>query len=159
MAAWQFPTFLVPDAWTQENATRLNSYLTENGWELDNAWLEFHRIEELTLRLDAILPRGKSWNGDMIKWQHADHESDVEIFSENGRISAIRFRLDLRGTVRPLAHNIVEVAQALQLSFLIMEKETIIPPMLDAYLEEAATSRAYEFIRDPRGFVESFPNE
>lgn len=159
MAAWQFPTFLVPDTWAVDNAPRLNSYLKEDGWELNDAWLEFHRLEELTLRLDAILPRGRAWSDDMIKWQHADHDSDVDIFSENGRISEIRFRLDLRGKVRPLARDIVEIAQALQLRFLIMEKEKIIPPILDAYLTEAATSRACEFVRDPRGFLESLPKE
>jgi len=143
MANWQFSFMILPDRWVQQQSEGFDKYLSEDGWELPNAWASEHRKIEFLKEFDHFLNRAVSWSDQLTIWKSPKHDSDVQAWCNQDMIEELQVRLDLRGDVRSMALSIVEFSAQRQLSFLILDENAIIcPPNIFSLIDRALMSRA-----------------
>ena len=142
MANWQFPFFILPNRWIQQQSDGFEKYLSEDGWELPNAWASENRKLDYLSELDLFLNKAASWSEQLAIWKSSKHDSDIQAWHNSEVIEELQVRLDLRGDVRSMALRIVEFCEPRQLSFLILDTATICPPDIFSLIDRALSSRA-----------------
>jgi len=108
MANWQFSFFIVPNKWVQQQSDGFEKYLSEDGWEIPNAWKSESRNLEYISEFNQFLNRATSWSDQLALWKSTKHDSDIQAWHNDGLIEELQVRLDLRGNVRSMAMRLVE---------------------------------------------------
>ena len=77
-----------------------------------------------------------------------------EAFISDGTLEGIGIRVDVRNIARESIATMTQLAAKLNCQIYVMETQQIVTPDVDSFLPHLARSRAVEFARDPKGFIE-----
>lgn len=155
MAVYQYKVLLVPNS-----ARHAFEALPPPGLLDEDFALEFPSVTfsmdatVLVRRIEAMLPRSKSWP-DMIRFGD-DKAHDAAVCLDNGVVTEVVFRIDMRDDdPRELGLKIVHLAVDADCCF--CEKDTLAvfsaePSLL---VKSMINSRAAMFLRDPEAFSRS----
>jgi hypothetical protein len=158
MAIYQYKVMMVPNSARHAfEALPPPSVLGEDFFvELPSVTFAMEATE-IVRRMEAILPRSRSWP-DMIQFGD-DNVHDAAICLDNGVVSEVSFRIDLRDdNPRELILKIVHLAVEADCCFCELDTFAVFsaePPLLVKHL---LNSRAARFLRDPEAFFRSFPH-
>jgi len=75
MANWQFPFFILPNRWIQQQSDGFEKYLSEDGWELPNALASENRKLDYLSELDLFLNKAASWSEQLAIWKSPKHDN------------------------------------------------------------------------------------
>jgi len=150
VAVWQFKEALIPKRWLNAGG-KIAALLTDDGWETAIAWEGVHG-DALKSRIEAILPRGKSWSPSLTVWGSAEY-NDIQLFEEGGCVESLNVRFDLRKPDMGLFKSIVDLAQDCGLAVVDMARKRNVSD-LNALVRAAAESGAAHFVLDPVSFLD-----
>jgi hypothetical protein len=150
VAVWQFKVALIPKRWLNAGG-KIAALLTDDGWETAIAWEGVHG-DALKSRIEAILPRGKSWSPSLTVWGSAEY-NDIQLFEEGGCVESLNVRFDLRKPDMGLFKSIVDLAQDCGLAVVDMARKRNVSD-LNALVRAAAESGAAHFVLDPVSFLD-----
>ena len=154
MATWQFDLLLLPKAWLVKNpdwrATRDESGLVN----LEKHWSGFQPTADLDELLSRILPIGSSRSSSLTPWGIEDGNR-IEVWrDEEGDISSIFVRIDLRGPAREFVDHLVNLAVRLDCWFLFAETLELAAPSRQRLTDAILASSAFRFVENPRVFLD-----
>ena len=142
MAIWQFPFFIIPDVWAEQQDGNFTKHLSEDGWELKNVWMSSAKPISFLKEFDQIIPRAKSWHDELAVWKSREHDSDIYAWHSEGNLTDLQVRLDMRAGVKGMIDDITEFCKPRKLSFLIMGEGKRCPPDTEKLTDHALASRA-----------------
>jgi hypothetical protein len=146
MALFQVNIELIPAEWAEENDYSVENLYDDDGYDTSSAWEKFQLIKDLNF--DDILPKGKSWDKDLQVWGN-DKKHDINVWYENGNVTSIGFRLDLREDINSLINKLVNVAEEFNCVLFVPGQEIIVKPNMFELKKYILKSDAAKFVKDP----------
>lgn len=109
MAIWQFAIIVLPKKQFSEEHSGTGDRLTKSDYEKIDFWKETHLDKSTFDVFGNVLPRGKSWSDDIHLFGSTDSNC-IEIIEDNGKVSEIIARLDMRTDYDTVLSTLVEFA-------------------------------------------------
>lgn len=151
MAVWQFQIKVVPKVVAEASSFRPGMMLTEEQRESVAWWGNYSIPPSLLQTVEPVLPPGKTWSNDLEVFGDLE-KSCVTIWRERALLVDVHFRFDLREVSSELLETAVRFCQSLQ-CWLITEDGKVIEPVLSTLKAEMRKSSAFQFVKDPPGFM------
>lgn len=153
MAVWQFKAALIPTDWVNRNQD-ISALFIDGSFDGTPAWAGFTRADSLSAVFNEAFARGNCWSPDLTAW--GDEESnDIHLWREQGHVDEVSVRIDMRIVDQRFIETVMEIANQFELSMLLMESKKNIGTDINKLMEEAGSSRAAAFARDPVGYLKS----
>ena len=138
MATWQYTLKIIPEDFRGD---------TELAWEGREVF------EDAIKELAKVFPMADSWD------EHLEIYGDlqstcVEVWREDGRVTQISTRLDLRNISEETAGDIVRFAQSINGVFEEVDGKIVKPEMKDMN-KGILASDAYQFVQNSNKFLDS----
>jgi hypothetical protein len=143
MAVWQFTLDPIP----AEKADQI-FHDDDSGRELT---LSAKQRSALFFRLSAILPPGRGWDEDMRVWGD-EQGNDISFFMSDAGVESMQIRIDVRNLSTHLIEAICKLAEDYGWAF-ASDGGEIVQPTVESVLNAIIASPAYEYARDPKGFI------
>lgn len=125
--------------------------LTNSQREGIDWWAAGEVSTNLRQELNKVLPRGESWTEQLEVF--GDLEATcITILKEGGVVTNVDARLDLRTLTAQAGKAVLDFARELDCLLMTNRNDLINPDSADL-VEAIRTSGAYQFVKDPRGFL------
>jgi hypothetical protein len=159
VAVWQIPIGLVPAKWAEKNEYSTDTLYDEDGYQnTSRAWEEYQPTLNLDELFSNMLAKANSWDEDLTVWGN-DEKHDISIWREEGAITSICFRLDLREPITKLLMALVEAANKLNCLLFIGGQKVMIKPNIFELKKYILKSNARSFVSDPESFLKDLDHE
>jgi len=158
MAVWQFDLQLMPDQIVSDAPACIDSAISDDGLDTTNWWLTNQPNDDYRQIIANSFSPLDSWCSEILRWGDEDNVL-VEAFIADGILKEIGVRVDVRNTDRESIARMTQLAAKLDCHIYIMETQQIVTPDVDAIMPHLAKSKAVEFCRDPKQFIERFASE
>ena len=152
MAIWQIPIALVPMKWAEENDFATDFLYEEDGFDTTCAWIENQPTKDLEPIFSALLPRAESWAEDLLIWG-SDKKHDINVWNEEGVITSIVLRLDLRENITDIMVGFCEASSQLSCALFIPGQHLMFKPNIFQLKQCIVKSNAVKFVKDPQEFL------
>ena len=152
MAIWQIPIELVPEKWAEENEYRTSLLYDEDGYDTTCAWIENQPTEDLDVIFSNLLPKAKSWSEDLVIWG-SDKKHDISVWEEEGVITSIGLRIDLRENITSLMTGFCDASIKLNCVLFIPGQEVMFKPNVFELKQYIFKSNAAKYVSDPYGYL------
>ena len=146
MAIWQYGIMLLPRQWAEANKHKVMDFLTDDGWELGEAWQEWVEVRSPEKIIDQHMTRAKSWHEDLTVWGD-EQTDDIGLFREVGKIESLHIRIDVRKKYLEMVQKSVIIAKELDCSMLLMSDNVVAGPSVDQVVGHIERSRAMRIVR------------
>lgn len=153
MAIWQYDVDLVPLERAVERHGPLPRTLSQRDSDVDDWWEAHQPPGDLPAVIARPLPPAPSWDENLKIWGAPDGNC-VEIWSEEGRVTDIRCRIDVRGRALEFVPRVVELARYCGAAILTPRRE-LIEPDVGPLLSSLRKSNEFAFVSDPQQYLES----
>lgn len=153
MAVWQFDLQLMPDQVVRDAPDCIKSAITDEGLDTTNWWLANQPNDDYRQIIADVFSPLDSWCPEIFRWGDEDKVL-VEAFMSDGTVEGIGIRVDVRNIDRESIAKMIQLASKLNCQFYVMETQHIVTPNVDSFLPQLAKSKAVEFARDPKVFIE-----
>lgn len=153
MAVWQFTIELVPVRWAEANEYETDLLYGEDGYDTSRAWDGVQPTKDIDGMLGNIFPKKESWSEDLTIWGN-EETHDINVWSENGKVFSIRFRLDLRHDITGLMGALVRVAADIDCVLFVPEKKIMFTPNVFELKQYIENSNAARFVKNPSKYLE-----
>lgn len=122
--------------------------------QLDELSLAFSNADAKILfaRFDMLLLEKKSWSNGLRIWGD-EQTDDIQVGFDGQQIEDIRFRLNVADLSLPLIGGICDLARQFD-CLLATPDGAIIQPSREAVARVIMQSRAMQYVRDPKRFLE-----
>jgi len=145
MAIWQVDLKLAPK-------DKLNTKDSIENLEFSSLWSRYNISKDSIEEVGKVLKRTDSWSNDIV--QLGDISSNViELFFEEGNISEVTCRLDLRNLNIEIMDTILRFIWANDLA-VIVDNRAYMEINREVLVDIIKKSEAYRFINDPKVFLE-----
>lgn len=151
MAVWQFDTHLLPRDKIIETFGRIPDLVPLNICESVQWWESAQLPPDFDSLAAKLLPKGRHWSQDYRVWGTDDGDR-IDVHEEEGRVSGVLFRIDLRTLKVDFLEHILALARHCYCLLLTSEMR-LIPPEIEPLKEEIRHSDALHFVTDPTGFL------
>ena len=158
MAVWQFDLQLMPDQIVPDAPDCIESAITDDGLDTTNWWLPNQPNDDYRQIIARAYSPLDSWCPEILRWGDEDNVL-VEAFISDGTLEGIGIRVDVRNIDRESIASMTQLAAKLDCQIYVMETQQIVIPDVDSFLPHLARSKAVEFARDPKGFIERLARE
>ena len=158
MAVWQFDIELMPNPVVASAPRCIDAAITKDGLDTSDWWLPHQPRRDYQSVIATLFAPLDSWCADLYRWGNEDNVL-VEALTESGQVVGIGVRIDVRNTDHRSLSMMIDLVEKLDCHICVMETRKIAPPTLDSLLPHIAESRAVQFARDPRGFIEKLARE
>lgn len=147
MAVWQCDIFLVPRSSLPCGGEGLAARPSKDAWKGRGL------AEDYPARLAAAgLARGRSWTPRLEVWG-SDEGDRFDVFRIDNHISSVLARIDMRRPNIEFVTAIVDIARDSGcVGF--TDSGQIVESAVEAFAQAMRTSRAAQFVEDPRGFID-----
>ncbi len=153
MAVWQWDLWLVPKSEVLKRFSTIPQYVDLDWFESIEWWNKIS-AENLKSFFDTLLPRTfNSLDKDILTWG-TDDGNKVRLIIEDGKITDLFLRLDVRNLSQSLLDRIVDFTKQEDFLFFTLESNKFIEPEMPIFLENLQNSRAMLFTRNPKEFFE-----
>ncbi len=153
MAIWQWDVWIVPRKEVVERLSVIPEYMDQD-WFETNEWWNTASETELVGFFDSLLPTYDTlWAKNTQSWGSDDGDR-VELMTEDGKITDVVIRVDLRDLNINFLASLMIFSAASEYVFYSLESKKFIEPDLSELLNEIRNSRKMVFIRDPEKFFE-----
>jgi hypothetical protein len=149
MADWQVEFLIIPRRALVSHGALDISATDVSAWSTTNAL-----PADYQKRLGAVASAGPSPSEDLQTWGPPDGNR-IEVRSENGRVSAVKARVDVRrldSTFGAALLQFVRTAQAV----LVRSDGLVVEPQIAAYANALRSAPAWRFANDPAEFIRKY---
>lgn len=147
MAIWQVALELVPK-------DKVNSKVSIENLEPSSLWNGFDIRKDSIEEVGKVLKRTESWSKDIVQLGNLSG-TVIEIFYEEGNISEVTCRLDLRNINIEILDTILNFIWANDL-VVIVDNTVYMELNREVLVDIIKKSEAYRFINDPEVFFGRF---
>ena len=158
MAIWQFTIALIPVAWSNQPSNTIESLFSEDGYETAKCWAGHQPKSDWCTAITSFLPKGKSWNNDLLLWGD-DETTDVQAWYSDNVLESINVRIDLRGEVQPILEKLVKLTEDLECILFWPEGRMFLQPRILDLKRAIVQSRPYSFVKNPEAFLQGINAE
>ena len=158
MAIWQCDLQLMPNAVVPDAPSCIDAAITDDGLDTTDWWLPNQPPNDYAQIIANVFPPLDSWSREILRWGDEDNVL-IEAFITNGHVDGIGVRVDVRNADRDSMTKMAGLAARLDCHVYMMETHQIVTPDLDSLLPHLAKSKAAQFARDPKGFIERLARE
>lgn len=151
MAIWQWDVWIVPAETVSDLFETRPTYM-DLEWFESVDWWKATPPAAVKKFFDSLLPHYHApWAKNTDSWGSDDGDR-VELTSENGRISGVFIRIDLRDLDAKFLASLVQFAAANDYLFYTLESSKFIAPDLSNLVNQIFESRKMSFLNDPEAF-------
>jgi len=104
--------------------------------------------------IGEILPIGTSWSSALTLWGSEEGNRIDVLRDDEGQITEISVRIDLRRPARKFIDQVVDLAVKLDCEFLFAETLDMAGPSRRRLTDAILASSAFRFVEDPRKFLD-----
>lgn len=158
MAVWQFDLQLMPDQIVPYAPACIESAITDDGLDTTYWWLANQPNDDYRQNIANAFSPLDSWYPKILRWGNEDKVL-IEAFISDGTLKGIGIRVDVRNIDRESIATMTQLAAKLNCQIYVMETQQIVSPDVDSFLPHLVRSKAVEFARDPKGFIERLARE
>lgn len=158
MAVWQVTIDFIPLQWAEQNEFQTAELYDEDGFDPTSTWIDQQPSYNFEKFFDAILPRAEPWSKDLTLWGDTK-TNDISVWRDNGDVSSIDFRLDLRENDVSLMNSLVDSAISLDCVLFIPGQYVIIKPNIFELKKYILKSSAAKYVKDPEAFFNNAGTE
>ena len=148
MAAWQADFVVVP----KRALAAGPPLLTADALDATPWWAGGGLPADYRERLDATAPRAPSWSPDLEAWGTEDGNR-VEVWSEAGRVTSVRARVDVRRPDAKFAAGLLTFVRAADAA-LVRADGWVTEPTAGGFGLALRGSAAWRFVQDPRAYLD-----
>ncbi len=153
MAVWQFDLQMMPNQIGPDAQGYIDSAITDDGLDTTNWWLTNQPNEDYRQIIASVFTPLDSWFPEILRWGGEDLVL-VEAFLTDGQLEGIGIRVDVRNIDHESIAKLTQLVARLDCQIYVMENQQIVAPDADSFMPHLAKSKAVEFVRDPKGFIE-----
>jgi hypothetical protein len=157
MGVHHFKIRLVPLAcFGRQLPVTLSESDLDRGEDTSSGWWALHPpSEDFLYRVRSLLPTAKPWPGGTVEEYVSDVDwgSDIRIWKDAGRVWGISFRFSPVADGWSLMQRFLQIARDGQCLLLEERSGALIEPDEGAVRERLASSRAMQFLRDPKSAI------
>lgn len=151
MALWQWDVWIVP----RKEVIRIHSVMPEymdQDWFESEDWWRLVSESELATFFNSVLPDYSTpWAKNTRSWG-SDNGDRIELMVENGKITDVLIRVDLRNLNLDFLNSLVSFSKLHNFVFYSLESNRFIEPNLKELLGSIEKSRKIVFLKDPQKF-------
>lgn len=151
MAVWQIPIALVPTKWAEQHDFVTDLLYEKEGFDTTCAWIENQPTENLDSIFSLILPKTESWADDLFIWG-SEKKHDINVWNEEGIITSIELRLDLREDITSIMIAFCEASTFLNCVLFIPGQHVMFKPNVFELKQCIMKSNAAKFVKHPQKF-------
>jgi hypothetical protein len=151
MAIWQWSFFVFPEIELKKRFLEVTESLDNEKFESTNWWKLMSRNTLISFLNTLLLVSEDCTEKGFIRWGNVESD-DIVLQFEDGVVTDLCFRLDLRDINYELLWLLVRYAKENHLIFYSFESEKIIKPSVEALLVEIEKSPKMKFVNDPATF-------
>ena len=148
MAIWQFRLDLIPTGALRAKFGTVPISIPQELAEDFAWWSDVQPPAGFEARLDAILPKAKSWSEEMLIWGDERGDTASVCYDSNRKVEWIGFRVDVRELSLGFVRDICRLADELECVLLTAAYHLIVPNE-QAVLAAINQSTAKNYLDDP----------
>ncbi len=152
MAAWQCDFELVPELWLTTTFGSLPSNIPEQMLKAEGWWDTQTLSSDYERQLSNFVIQSKSWSKKVEIYGEEDGDC-IKVFRENGLLTSVWIRIDLRQFNRSFADGLLSFARS-QKCQLVSNGGKVISPQMDDFIKSLKSTRAYRFVINPQEYFE-----
>ncbi len=142
MAPWQVDFYIIPRRALLSHGALDSSDLDSTRW-----WATHAPPPDYQTRLNAVAPAAPSSSAAVQAWG-ADAGNRVDVLSDDGRVSAITARVDVRRLDSKFGAALLQFVRAAD-AVLVRSDGRVVEPTIAAYAAALRSSDAWKFANDP----------
>jgi hypothetical protein len=149
MAAWQVDFYIIPRRALLSRGPLNSSDLAATPW-----WATHTLPPDYQRRLSAVASVGPSSSAEVQTWGSEDGNR-VNVWSEDGRVSAIRARVDVRRLDSKFGAALLQFVRTAD-AVLVRTDGLVVEPTIAAYAAALRNSDAWRFANDPAAYLKGY---
>jgi hypothetical protein len=149
MAAWQVDFYIIPRRALLSRGTLVSSDLDANPW-----WAADPLPPDYQRRLSVVASAGPAPSAEVQTWGPEDGNR-IDVRSEDGRVSAIMARVDVRRLDSKFGAALLRFVRAAG-AVLVRSDGLVVEPTIAAYAAALRNSDAWKFSNDPAAHLRAY---